>query len=273
MTAAHRQGILRERQGLRAQGPCALSIVITPGDFFTVFVLIILEGLLSADNAIVLAVMILGLPKREHHKALQYGLVGAFVMRIISTVLAVYLIQLNVVKIAGAAYLLYLPYKHFFSGTEGHQRRTPPKARPWLGLTAFWATVVKVELANLVFSVDSILVAVAMSPKLWVILTGGVLGIVAMRVVIGKLLALVQRYPALIDGAFIIVAWVGVKLLFEYLYSAGYVAFEIPRWFSLGLIALIFTIAFIYARHLGAAPTTHELDEEAQALLADEERS
>lgn len=246
--------------------------MITPSDLFTVFVLIILEGLLSADNAIVLAVMILGLPKREHHKALQYGLVGAFVMRIISTVLAVYLIQLNVVKIAGAAYLLYLPYKHFFGAAEGHQRRTPPKARPWFGLTAFWATVVKVELTNLVFSVDSILVAVAMSPKLWVVLTGGVLGIVAMRVVIGKLLALVQRYPALIDGAFIIVAWIGVKLLFEYLYSAGYVAFEIPRWFSLGLIVLIFTIAFIYARRLGAAPTTHELDEEAQALLADEER-
>ena len=245
--------------------------MFTPSDLVTVFVLIILEGLLSADNAIVLAVMILGLPKREHHKALQYGLVGAFAFRIVTTVLAVYLIQLNVVKIVGAAYLLYLPYKHFFGNPEGHERRTAPKAKPWLGLTAFWATVVKVELTNLVFSVDSILVAVAMSPKLWVVLAGGILGIVAMRVVIGKLLALVQRYPALIDGAFIIVAWVGLKLLFEYLFSARYVSFEIPRWFSFGLILLIFVIAFVYARSQGPAPETHGLDEKAQALLADEE--
>ena len=244
--------------------------MITPSDLFTVFLLVILEGLLSADNAIVLAVMILGLPKRQHHKALQYGLVGAFAFRIVSTMLAVYLIQLNVVKVAGAAYLLYLPYQHFFTSADRTDRRTPPKATPWLGMTAFWATVVKVELTNLVFSVDSILVAVAMSPKLWVVLTGGILGIVAMRVVIGKLLALVQRYPALIDGAFIIIAWVGIKLLFEYLYSARYVPFEIPRWFSLGLIVLIFTIAFVYARRQGPAQE-EDLEEEAQALLADDD--
>ena len=245
--------------------------MISPGDVATVLLLVILEGMLSADNAIVLAVMILGLPKRAHHKALQYGLVGAFVFRIASTLLAVYLIQLNVVKVAGAAYLLYLPYKHFFSGADPHQRRQPPKATPWLGMTAFWATVVKVELTNLVFSVDSILVAVAMSPKLWVILTGGILGIVAMRVVIGRLLALVQKYPALIDGAFIIVAWVGIKLLFEYLYSAGYVGFDIPRWFSLGLIVAIFAVAFVYARRHGPASEHEDLDEAAQALLTEDD--
>ncbi len=78
-----------------------------------------------------------------------------------------------------------------------------------LGLSAFWATVVKVELTDIVFAIDSILVAVAMSPKTWVILTGGILGIVMMRLVIGQLLAIVERYPALVDGAFIIIAWVG----------------------------------------------------------------
>ena len=102
----------------------------------------------------------------------------------------------------------------------GSDRRTPPKAKPWLGLSPFWATVVRVELINLAFSIDSILVAVAMSPKLWVVITGGILGIVAMRLVVGQLLALVQRYPALVDGAFIIIAWVGIKLGLEYLHDA-----------------------------------------------------
>jgi predicted tellurium resistance membrane protein TerC len=127
-------------------------------------------------------------------------------------------------------------------------------------LSAFWATVVKVELTDIVFAIDSILVAVAMSNKLWVSLTGGMLGIVAMRVVIGRLLAMVQRYPALVDGAFVIIAWVGVKLLIEYLSSVGYIHVEIPRWFSLGLIVVIFTAAFIYARWQGSGSEMQPLD-------------
>ena len=65
-----------------------------------------------------------------------------------------------------------------------------------------------------------------MSNKTWVIISGGILGIIAMRLVIGQLLTLVRRYPALVDGAFIIIAWVGLKLLIEYLHSIGFVHFE-----------------------------------------------
>src|SRR5436305_4072091 len=82
-------------------------------DGVTILVLIVLEGLLSADNAIVLAMMVLGLPKPEQRKALKYGLAGAFAFRIVTTLAAVYLIHLDAVKLIGAAYLLYLPYKHF----------------------------------------------------------------------------------------------------------------------------------------------------------------
>jgi len=216
-------------------------------DFVTIALLVALEGLLSADNAMVLAVLVLGLPKNQQKKALRYGMVGAFVFRSIAILLAVYLIRLGWVKLFGAGYLLYLVYRHFWGGQEGADRRTPPRAQAWLGLTPFWSTVVKVELTDIVFAIDSILVAVAMSPKTWVILTGGVLGIVMMRMVIGQLLALVERYPTLVDGAFVIIAWVGAKLLLEYLHTEGYVGFEIPKWLSLGLIVLIFGIALMYA--------------------------
>jgi predicted tellurium resistance membrane protein TerC len=142
-----------------------------------------------------------------------------------------------------------------------------------LGLSAFWVTVVKVELTDIVFAIDSILVAVAMSPKLWVILTGGVLGIVAMRLVIGQLLAIVQRYPALVDGAFIIIAWVGIKLLIEYLHLAGYVHFVVPKTFSIGLIVVIFVAAFLYARRDEARARREgrirqDTDPEVEALLS-----
>jgi YkoY family integral membrane protein len=223
---------------------------MTFADFLTIALLVALEGLLSADNAMVLAVLVLGLPKAQQRKALRYGIIGAFAFRSVAVLLAVFLIRLGWVKLLGAAYLLYLVYRHFGGGASSGQRRTPPAATSWLGLTPFWSTVMKVELTDIVFAIDSILVAVAMSPKLWVILSGGILGIVMMRLVIGQLLSLVERYPPLVDGAFVIIAWVGIKLLVEYLHTEGYVAFEIPKWLSLGLIVVIFAIALGYSRRI-----------------------
>ena len=126
----------------------------------------------------------------------------------------------------------------------------------------------KVEFTDIVFAIDSILVAVAMSSKLWVIITGGLLGIVAMRMLIGQLLTVVQRYPPLVDGAFIIIAWVGIKLLIEYLHQMHYIAFEVPKWLSLGLIVIIFTAAYLYARRVGAVEVSDdEPPDPAEALF------
>jgi YkoY family integral membrane protein len=221
--------------------------MIEAADLITIGLLIALEGLLSADNAMVLAVLVLSLPREQQKKALQYGIAGAFAFRTIAILLAAFLIRVAWVKLVGAGYLLYLVYRHFYGHPEGGDRRVPLPAQPWLGMSAFWATVAKVELTDIVFAIDSILVAVAMSPKRWVILTGGILGIVMMRLVIGQLLALVERYPTLVDGAFVIIGWVGLKLLIEYLHTEGYVGFEVPKWLSLGLIVLIFGIALMWA--------------------------
>jgi YkoY family integral membrane protein len=217
-------------------------------DLLTVGLLVALEGLLSADNALVIAVMVLGLPKSQHRAALHYGLIGAFAFRIVATLLAIYLMQLSWVKLLGGLYLLYLTYSHFASGKTEEERRSPPKATPWLGLSAFWATVVRVELVNLAFSIDSILVAVAVSPKRWVVLSGGIIGIVAMRLVVGQLIALIERYPTLVDAAFIVIGWVGVKLILDYLHAVGLVAVEVPQWLSLALIVVILLAAFLNAR-------------------------
>jgi len=233
-------------------------------DLLTVGLLVVLEALLSADNALVVAVMILGLPRRQQKKALRYGLVGAFGFRILATLLAVYLIRLAFVKLLGGLYLVYLTYQHFFQSGDAEERSKPRLARPWLGLSALWGTVVKVELVNIAFSVDSILVAVAMSSKTWVVLTGGLIGIVAMRVVIAQLLAIVRRYPTLVDGAFIIIAIVGLKLLSEYAVAMNWIHFEMPKWLSLAIIAVVFLVAYLIARRKGPVPDT---DDESAALI------
>jgi YkoY family integral membrane protein len=246
---------------------------VQAADLLTIALLVGLEGLLSADNALVMAIMVLGLPRHQHKQALRYGLIGGFAFRIIATLLAVYLIRVVWVKLAGGLYLLYLVYSHFWGHKEGEDRRSAPRAKPGFGLSAFWATVVRVELVNLAFSIDSILVAVAMSPKIWVVMTGGILGIVALRLVVGQLIALVERYPALVDAAFIIIAWIGFKLCLDYLHVVGYVAFEIPQWASLVLIVLIFVVALIYARLQGPIEPDGVVDtlkEKAEEMLAEE---
>jgi len=244
-------------------------MVFQLSDVVTVGLLVILEGLLSADNALVLAVMILGLPRVDQKKALRYGLVGAFAFRTLATALATHLIRVGWVKVLGGSYLMYLTFQHFLQGGSAEDRSRPKPAQAWLGLPALWGTVVKVELVNIAFSVDSILVAVAMSRKFWVVLTGGLLGIVAIRVVIGQLLTIVRRYPTIVDGAFVIIAWVGIKLLIEYLNAAGYVHFEIDKWVSLLLIAVIFTVAYLRARRKGPVTDDDAMADEASVLLTD----
>ena len=228
---------------------------LQPADFVTVGLLVVLEGLLSADNALVMAVMVLGLPRADHQKALRYGLIGGFAFRILATLLAAYLISVAWVKLAGGLYLAYLTWRHFAQG-DGDDRHTPPAARPAFGLSAFWATVVRVELVNLAFSIDSILVAVAMSRKLPVVLAGGILGIIAMRLVVGQLLALIKRYPALVDGAFVIIGWVSIKLVWEYAFDLEWVSWQMPKPISIGIIVIIFVVSYLYARK--QAPRSRE---------------
>jgi YkoY family integral membrane protein len=240
-------------------------------DILTVGLLVALEAMLSADNALVMAVIVLGLPRNQQRKALRQGLAGAFTSRIIATLLAVRLIRVLWVKLFGGVYLLYLAYAHFFGRGHASDRRGARKAKPMFGLSAYWATVVRVEAINLMFSIDSILVAVAVSRVPWVVVTGGILGLVAMRAIAAQLLKLVERYPPLVDGAFVIIAWVGIQLSLEYLNTLGWVALEIPRSVSLALIVAIFAASYIYARAKG--PVAHALDpteEQATELLTDD---
>lgn len=119
----------------------------TSSDLLTVGLLIALEGLLSADDALVMAGLVLGLPRHEHSKALRYGLIGGFIFRIVATLLAAYLIDMVWVKVLGGLYLLYLAASHFFGQGEGEPERSrAPAARAWMGLSPFWSTVVRVEL-------------------------------------------------------------------------------------------------------------------------------
>src|SRR5215203_1647695 len=177
-----------------------------------VLTLVFLEGLLSADNALVLAVMVRHLPKAQQKKALRYGIWGAFLFRFIAVVLATTILDYWQFEVAGGIYLLYLAVSHLVVG----EHEPDPQARVRAG-RGFWGTVIGVELADIAFSIDSILAAVALADEMprdlhertvlffsikdWVIYLGGVLGIIAMRYVAGYFLNLLDRFKGLALGA------------------------------------------------------------------------
>lgn len=216
-------------------------------DFLIIGTLVVLEGLLSADNALVLAILVKHLPKAQRQKALLYGIVGAFAFRFLGLLAAIWIVQFWYLRAIGGAYLLYLAAKHFIVHASP-ERRARIKAGP-----GFWRTVLTVELTDIAFAIDSILVAVGLSHKLWVIWIGGALGIIAMRFAAGGFLKVLERFPGLEHTAYVLIAWISTKLLIEaypgFAESVlGYPShIHLPVWFFWMVMGLIAALGFIWA--------------------------
>jgi YkoY family integral membrane protein len=173
-----------------------------------IFTLILLEGVLSADNALVLAVLVKHLPRRQQRKALLYGLGGAFLFRGLAILLARWILEIWWLQGLGALYLGYLAMAHFIRQQAPHSPHTA-KAK-----NDFWRTVLAVELTDIAFATDSILVAVALTNRLWVIYTGAAIGIIAIRLVANLFVRLLYRFPQIENIAYLLVGWISIKLFF-----------------------------------------------------------
>ncbi|MDO8494223.1 MAG: TerC family protein [Deltaproteobacteria bacterium] len=219
----------------------------------TIGTLVVLEGLLSADNALVLAILVRHLPEDQRKRALRYGIIGAFVFRFLCILIAAWLIHAWFFKILGAAYLLGISLKHLLTkDIHKEQSQTVKKM-------SFWQTIVIVELTDIVFSIDSILAAVAISSKLWVVYTGGVLGVITMRFVAGSFLTLLDRFPGLEKGAYLLVGWIGLKLA---LMTAQEEIAGFPHIMSAPLFWSVMAIIFFGSMFWKGKPHKHRLPEE-----------
>jgi len=192
-----------------------------------ILILILIEGVLSVDNAAVLATMVMRLPQHQRNKALKYGIFGAYAFRGLCLVLAAWLITIWWLEPLGGLYLLWLTWSHFSKHGSVEDKETevvvPERNllyRYTLGLLGpFWATVVAVEVMDLAFSIDNVVAAIAyvkdfpMPSKLVLVCTGVFLGILAMRFAAQGFVKLMHRYPFLESCAFIVIGILGVKLL------------------------------------------------------------
>ena len=227
-------------------------------DVVLIGLLIVLEGVLSIDNALVLGLLAKRLPKSQQKRALTYGLAGAFVFRFIAVGAAAFLLRWRVVKLLGGGYLLWVAVKHLIGkaressperialgpdngptliDTTGRELSPEEQERELLVRSAvpvttarhagFWSTVAVIELTDIAFAIDSILAAMALvgappaghtglHPKLWVVITGGMLGIVLMRFAAALFIKLLDKFPRFETAAYLLVTIIGLKLVIDW---------------------------------------------------------
>ncbi|CAN2249201.1 TerC family protein [Bacillus vallismortis] len=197
---------------------------------WTLLILIGLEGLLSADNALVLAVIAKHLPDDQKKRAINYGIIMAFAFRFGALFAISFIANVWQIQAIGAAYLLYLGLKHVIKARFGKKNENiHEEAKEEAAGKGFWPTVGKIALADLAFAIDSILAAVALalglpdSPlddfggmdggQFAVVVLGGIAGLILIKFAATWFVKLLNQRPALETTAYAIVAWVGVKLV------------------------------------------------------------
>lgn len=228
-----------------------VEVLSNPVNWGLILSLIVIEGLLSADNALVLAVLVKHLPEKQRKKALLYGMIGAYVFRFIFIGIGVYLVKFWFIKLLGALYLAWICISYFMKKQEEDEAKEFNKGSFLVRMFGtFWATVIMVELMDIAFSVDSILAAFAISEEVWVLLIGGMLGILMMRTIAGVFVTLIDKIPELETTAFVLIGIIALKMLL------GVVGYEVSHYLFFAILVVSFLATFIIHKRNKAKETS-----------------
>jgi YkoY family integral membrane protein len=175
--------------------------------------LVLIEGLLSVDNALAIAAMASHLDEKRRSKAMNIGYIGAYGFRVVALLFASWIINNHWVMLIGALYLVWLMCAHFAGQKEvGEDEGEAVNVHH----RTFAGTIVMISLMDLSLSVDNVVAAIALSPKdLWPVYVGVTIGIIALRLVAGVAIKMIAKYPVLEHTAFILIGYVGLLLLSE----------------------------------------------------------
>lgn len=198
-------------------------------------ILVALEAVLSADNAIALAAIAQGLedPKLQR-QALNFGLVAAYILRISLILTATWVVQFWQFELLGAAYLLWLVFQHFASEEDEEHLHRGPR------FTSLWQTIPLIAVTDLAFSLDSVTTAIAISDQTWLVIIGGTIGVITLRFLAGLFIRWLKEYVYLEDAGYITVGFVGLRLLVRAIRPE----LVPPEWLMIAAIALVFMWGF-----------------------------
>lgn len=203
---------------------------------FLLAILVGLEAVLSADNAIALASISSSLEdKKKQRQALNIGLLIAFGLRMAMIIAATWVIHFWQFELLGALYLLWLVFQYFTSGNEDENGELHgPKYQ------SLWQVIPLIAFTDLAFSLDSVTTAIAVSDKTWLILTGATLGIVALRFLAELFIGWLKEYKHLETAGYVTVGLVGLRLLMRVVIPQ----ILVPEWAIVVSITALFIWGF-----------------------------
>lgn len=220
------------------------AVIGSGQDWLVILSLVMIECLLSVDNAIVLATQTRVLPTlKEQEKSLFYGLWGAYLFRFLIIGIGTYLIHIWEIKVIGALYLMYLVYRFFHHKMFGRKPVKVPKEKKHRVLPLLWSVVVQIELMDIIFSVDSVLASLAISSNPVIVLIGGLIGILCMRGIAEIIMNLMRKIPELEPMAYVLIAVIAIKLFL----TIPAIDIEIPSGlFGVFILAMFFVTLLIH---------------------------
>jgi YkoY family integral membrane protein len=218
-------------------------------DASIVVTLLLLEAVLSFDNAAILAAMVRKLPLKDRRKALLYGLAGAYTLRFAAILLASFLIENPILKVIGGGYLVFIGVKHFINlarhkKEEHHEHALKTDLLVRMGVPALVAVIIQIELIDLAFAIDQVIVAVAFTDRIWLIVIASFVGILFLRLAAAVIARVMDWLPILEHMAYIAVTYVGVKLML--LYEVSFIndghGVHIPTQISIAITLTLFVV-------------------------------
>jgi len=217
--------------------------------FIVLSILVFLEAVLSADNAIALAAIAQGLEdKKLERQALNIGLVFAYVLRITLLLTATWVQKFWQFELLGAAYLLWLVFQHFSSQEDEDNHHHGPR------FNSLWQAIPVIAFTDLAFSLDSVTTAIAVSQETWLVITGTTIGIVTLRFMAGLFIRWLDEYTNLEDAGYITVAFVGLRLLLKVINDD----LVPPEWLVVTAIGIILAWGFSKRNVVELAPEEKE---------------
>ncbi|MCT6823051.1 MAG: DUF475 domain-containing protein [Apilactobacillus sp.] len=217
------------------------NVIFSEDAWIIILSLVLIECILSVDNAVVLATQAQALPtKKEQEESLFYGLWGSYVFRFLIIGLGVFLIHIWEIKVIGGLYLFYLVFDHFAHSNKPKKSMFKQSSQQ-SNRKRFWMTVAQIEFMDIVFSVDSVLAALAISENPVIVLIGGLIGILCMRGIAEVIMLVMKKIPELKTMAYVLIGIIALKLIL----SIPMIDIEIePLHFGL-IVLMAFIITFI----------------------------
>ena len=188
------------------------SSIFSAQSLYVVASLVVIEGLLSVDNALAIAALASHLDDKKRKLAMTIGYAGAYGFRILALLLASFIIHNVWLMALGAAYLIWLMCNHFAEAEAHEDHEKSGRKIP----QSFAKTITMIALLDLSLSFDNVVAAVAFArTNIYLVYLGVTIGILTLRLVAGYCIKLIAKYPWLEHTAFLLVGFVGALLCIE----------------------------------------------------------